>query len=209
MAERPPEELLRRFHGKRLGDRQIDELIGLAHGLTADGVINQQEAEFLQKWLVANTAVMGNPMVDNLLPRLNMMLANGSLDLEESRDLLETLQNLCGDGHEIELGELMKSSTLPLDRPPPALYFEGMRFCFSGTFAFGHRDACEAITAERGGLVGSLTKTTRYLVIGAYATDSWMHSSYGRKIERAVQMRGEGLEVSLIGEDYWKSALEI
>lgn len=29
--------------------RQIDELIGLARGLSADGVINPSEVEFLQK----------------------------------------------------------------------------------------------------------------------------------------------------------------
>lgn len=208
MAERLSPELLRRFQGKRLADRQIDELIGLARGLTADNIINQKEAEFLQKWLVANTVVMDNPVVDNLLPRINMMLADGVLDSEEARELLETLQNLCGDGHEMELGELLKSSSLPLDRPPPSIYFEGMRFCFTGTFAYGSRNECEAITADRGGIAGSLTKGTRYLIVGAYATDSWMHSTYGRKIERAVQMRGEGTEISIIAEDHWRKALD-
>jgi hypothetical protein len=132
MAERPSDLLLRRFHGKRLGDRQIDELIGLAHGLSADGVINQQEAEFLRKWLIANSAVADSPLLDNLLPRVNMMLADSTLDAEESRELLETLQSLCGDDQAMEVGELLKSSTLPLDHPPPHLYFEGMRFCFTG-----------------------------------------------------------------------------
>jgi NAD-dependent DNA ligase len=207
MAERPSDLLLRRFHGKRLGDRQIDELIGLAHGLSADGVINQQEAEFLRKWLIANSAVADSPLLDNLLPRVNMMLADSTLDAEESRELLETLQSLCGDDQAMEVGELLKSSTLPLDHPPPHLYFEGMRFCFTGTFAFGPRQECEAITMDRGGKTGSLTKGTRYLVVGAYATDSWMHSTYGRKIERAVEMRSGGLEISIVCEDYWKAAL--
>jgi NAD-dependent DNA ligase len=207
VVERPSDFLLRRFHGKRLSDRQVDELIGLAYGLCADGVINQQEAEFLQKWLAANSMVVDNPLLDNLLPRINMMLADRLLDTEESRELLETLQSLCGDDHPIELGELLKSSTLPLDHPPPSLCFEGRRFCFTGTFAFGPRQECEAVTEARGGIAGSLTKNTRYLVVGAYATDSWMHSTYGRKIERAVEMRNGGLEISIVCEDRWKAAL--
>lgn len=41
-------DLLNHFSNDRLGHRQIDELIGLARGLCADGVLNQQEVEFLQ-----------------------------------------------------------------------------------------------------------------------------------------------------------------
>ena len=38
-----------------------------------------------------------------------------------------------------------------------------------------------------------LTRTTRYLVIGVYATGSWAHPSFGRKIEKAVDMRAAGI----------------
>ncbi|MER8413933.1 hypothetical protein [Mesorhizobium sp. M1342] len=40
-----------RVGGDRISSRQIDELIGLARGLAADGTINKAEIEFLQKWL--------------------------------------------------------------------------------------------------------------------------------------------------------------
>jgi hypothetical protein len=42
-----------RFNSKRVSDRNIDELIGLARGILADGKVDQQEAEYLQKWLIA------------------------------------------------------------------------------------------------------------------------------------------------------------
>lgn len=43
-------ELLNRVGGERISARQIDELIGLARGITADGMLHQSEVEFLQKW---------------------------------------------------------------------------------------------------------------------------------------------------------------
>jgi hypothetical protein len=52
-----------------------------------------------------------------------------------------------------------------------------------------------------------LNQETGYLVIGVYATDSWIHSTFGRKIEKAVVMRGEGLPIAIVGEQYWVGQL--
>jgi hypothetical protein len=60
------DELLNRFGGDRIASRQIDELVGLARGVAADGDINQSEAEFLQKWLTANVASSQQPLIRTL-----------------------------------------------------------------------------------------------------------------------------------------------
>jgi NAD-dependent DNA ligase len=201
-----PSELHSIFSRARLDDRQINELIGLARGLIADGTVNQAEAEYLQKWLAANIGVTGNPVIGNLYHRVNEMLADNRLDADESKELCETLTKFSGG--DFELGEVLKSSTLPLDEPPPDVLFENKRFCFTGTFAYGCRKDCEIAVEQLGAEAGSLTQKTNYLVIGIYATESWMHSTFGRKIERAAEMRGEGLPISLIGEQHWVSALK-
>ncbi|MCH7499572.1 MAG: NAD-dependent DNA ligase, partial [Nitrospinae bacterium] len=71
------------FNRARLDDRQVNELLGLSHGLLADGKIDQAEAEYLQKWLVANIISNSNPIISNLLHRVNDMLSDGLLDDEE------------------------------------------------------------------------------------------------------------------------------
>lgn len=197
--------LHRLFNRARIDDRQVNELLGLAHGIVADGVVTQAEAEFLQKWLAANSVVSDNPVVATLLARVNEMLVDRYLDAEESRELLETLRLFsAGD---FELGETLKATRLPIDTPQPELKFEGSRFCFTGTFAFGSRRHCEEAVVARGGEVGSLVQSTRYLVIGIYATDSWAHSAFGRKIERAVDWRDRGLPISIVSEEHWATAL--
>ena len=201
------EELNRIFGRARLDDRQINELVGLAHGLTADGVINQAEAEYLQKWLVAHVDVRENPIAMNLLARVNDMLSDDTLDAEEARELFETLQKFSGG--DFELGEVLKSTSLPLDVPPPALSFRNSVFCFTGTFAFGSRNDCEGAVEKLGGRCGSLTMKTNYLVIGIYATGSWVHSPYGRKIERAMEMKQEGVPIHIVGEQHWRNCLNI
>ena len=201
-------EDLHRIYGRaRLNDRQISELIGLAHGLIADGEVNQAEAEYLQKWLVANRDVSDNPVTSNLLCRINQMLSDGVLDSEESKELFETLKKFSGG--DFELGEVLKSCELPLDEPPPPIICGGKAFCFTGTFAFGSRKDCEAVVQKLGGKCGSLNQRTDFLVIGVYATGSWKHSSYGLKIENAIKKKQEGIPIAIVGETHWVEAVRI
>jgi hypothetical protein len=52
-----------------------------------------------------------------------------------------------------------------------------------------------------------LTSDTGYLVIGVYATDSWAHSTFGRKIEKAVTLRDRGRRIAIVGEQHWVGQL--
>jgi NAD-dependent DNA ligase len=195
------DRLLNRLSGPRIQSRQIDELIGLARGVAADGKLNLAEAEFLQKWLAANADISDQPVVRVLYKRINEVLADGHLDDAEARDLLSTLNEF--SNRDFELGEVLKATTLPLCDPAPDLTFEGQRYCFTGTFNFGARRACEDTITQRGGWAGSLTKETNVLVIGVYATDSWKHSSFGNKIIRACEMRDAGDPISIVSEGHW------
>ncbi len=199
------DELLNRLGGDRLTSRQIDELVGLARGVAADGYLNQAEAEFLQKWMAANQTISDQPLVRTLYERINEVLADGFLDPDESAALLETLNAF--SRRDFELGEVLKPSTLPLCEPPPPLSFEGRVFCFTGKFLFGERKDCERAVAERGAVFGSLTRRTDFLVIGAYATESWKHSPFGNKILKACAMRDGGGRISIISEEHWKRHL--
>lgn len=189
------------FGQDRITSRQIDELVGLSRGIAADGKINQAEVEFLQKWLAANIAISALPLIRKLYGRINAVLADGIADDEECRDLLDTLNSF--SNRDFELGEVLKSTSLPLCDPAPVLTFNGYRYCFTGTFNFGGRKDCELAVGVRGGVAGSLTQKTNVLVIGMYATESWKHSSFGTKILKAVDMREDGVPISIVSEDHW------
>jgi NAD-dependent DNA ligase len=197
---------LRTVSHERLSARQIDELIGLARGIACDGAVNQGEAEFLQKWLAANVDLSNQPVIATLYQRVNEILADGVLHSEEAVDLLATLNAL--SDRDFELGEVLKSTTLPLCASPPApLLFAGMSYCFTGIFNYGPRRMCEAAIEERGGEAGPLRKSTDVLVIGVYATESWKHSSFGNKIVKASEMRDTGVPISIVSEEYWAANL--
>lgn len=193
------------FMKSDIADRQTTQLIGMAQGLIADDKLNDAEIHFLHKWLVANDAVHRNPLIAMLIERIDAILEDGVIDEDERADLHDTIASLTAS--DFELGEVAKSTTLPLCNPVPEIDFEGTRFCFTGTFTFGKRKECEAATKEAGGDTGSLTQKTDFLVIGAYATESWKQESFGRKIEKAVEMRTNGHPIAIISETEWRKRL--
>jgi NAD-dependent DNA ligase len=195
------ETLFNAYGRERLTDRQVDELTGLARGLCADGVLNQLEVEFLEKWLAANMGITGNPIIRTLYSRVAEILSDGIADKAEREELMHTLSSF--SGNDFELGEALKSTALPLCEPPPDLTFLGHVYCFTGTFSYGRRPVCEQAVLDRGGSCGSLTRKTDVLVVGVYATESWKHSSFGHKIMKAAEMRDEGLPIALVSEAHW------
>lgn len=190
----------------RLDQRQIDELIGIARGILADGYLDDREVEFLRTWLGSNLHITKNSLLKNLYDRIEEVLADGVVDPEERADLISTLTAFCNPNFEI--GEALKATSLPIDSPEPEILFPEKRFCFTGTFVYGSRSQCKQAVRDRGGIEGSLTQKTDFLVVGEYATDSWKHSSYGLKIEKAVAYRDEkGLPIAIISETHWRSRL--
>lgn len=192
-----------KYNQRNVRDRHVDTLIGLSKGLVADGKVNQAEAEFLMSWLIQNQH-LDNPIIHNLLDKISSMFEDGILDEEESDELLVVLKSIGGEASEI--GELAKSTTLPLCMPAPSLQFAERTFLFTGTCAFGSRKQCQEAIIELGGtVVSSVSKTLNYLVIGSYVTDSWAHESFGRKIEKALEYRSSGVSLHIISEAHWLS----
>jgi NAD-dependent DNA ligase len=205
MADHKGDAFYNRVGGERIASRQIDELLGLCRGLAADGVISQPEVEFLQVWLAANREISDQPLIHTLYDRIASIMADGVASKEECEELLATLRDLTRT--DVELGEVLKATSLPLCDPAPALAFPGRRYCFTGTFAFGKRKQCEGAIIDRAGLVGTLTQKTDVLVVGIYATESWKHSSFGNKILQAVEWRAAGLPIAIVSESHWRAHL--
>lgn len=112
-------DLFTKFNRKSIDDRQIDTLIGISKGLVADGKLDQSESEFLLTWLIQSRQASDNPIIINLLDKVDAMLEDGVLDSEESTELLTLLHKITGNPSEI--GELAKATSLPINDPMPPI----------------------------------------------------------------------------------------
>lgn len=195
------------FHQARIDRRSADALVGISAGLAADGTINQQEAEFLKNWIETHLVHLSDPVVNILYRRLADMLSDGVLDADESVELLEILHQFTG----LPVGAeqtYTAATSLPLDNPAPELCLADRVFLFTGVMAYGPRKECESLIVERGGLIGgSVSKKIHYLVVGSIGNDQWLHSTYGTKIKKAVELRDNGVPIAIISEEHWQKVL--
>ena len=192
---------------KPMADRQIDQLIGLAQGVLADGIVSQTEAEMLQSWLRLNHRT-DNHYVSQLLDQVERVLEDGVLDEDEGRELHDALMSWAGGGGAD--GEESTTGSLPLNAVPRTVRIAGNIFVFTGTSVFGTRRMMQDATIRAGGTIErNITMRTNFVVLGTYVTPAWVHQSFGRKIEKAMEYRDrKGTGVQIVHEEDWAQALE-
>ena len=198
----------RAIRAKDVCDRKADELIGICRGIMADGTVNQKEAEFIIKWINDNCDYTNAYPFNIVYSRISEMLSDGYFSDDEKEDLFDLMTKLTG-GEVIGEDTESMSSTLPLCVPMPKIVFEGSSFVFTGVFTTGNREYLEKLVKEIGGISHtSVRQDTDYLVIGDIGSKDWAHSSYGRKIEKAVEYRDtKDTGISIVCERHWAKFL--
>lgn len=190
----------------KIQDRLIDELIGICRGVIADGKVDEKEAIYIGQWIENHREIAEKWPVNILYARLMETLQDGVVNLEERVELLETLRNITGDSTMFQ--ESNHSTTLPLDMPVPKISFEGKSFCLTGRFVFGSTFDCEETIAEMGGTISDTpSDETDYLVIGEFCSPEWRHTTFGRSIEKAVELKEAGNSILIISEEHWVESL--
>ena len=183
-----------------------DQLSGICAGILADGVVNQQEAEFFASWIRKYAPLEPVWPFTDVLARVERIFADGRCDEEERQEMKAMMEALCGHASQTNPKETY-STALPLDSPLPSpVVFPGRIVTITGRFAFGTRKkVMEAIEARGGTPSDSApTQESAYLVIGIFASRDWVNTNHGRKIERAVQLRNARSGIAIISEEHWK-----
>lgn len=197
-----------RFNRARRAERQISELLGMCRGFLADGELSEAEVRALHAWFERGGDGAEDWVVAQIVRRVRAIAEDGVVTREERSDLQEILSALVGGTSELVLGEDPRSTGLPLDDPAPELQWSGSVFVFTGKFAFGPRADCERVTVSLGGIAErDITKRTDYLVIGTFGSRDWVHTAYGRKIQKATHYREKGLPLAVVCEDHWRKWL--
>lgn len=208
-----PESISTRINSAMRQSRDINELIGVCKGVLADGVVNLQEAIFVLQWLENHRECLNIWPASELYSTLDAFLEDGILSPQEESQLLETLIGITGapvvvERPNTEPAPANTSSSLPLSEPPEGLIFTDRNFVLTGTFELGTRPSCERLIINKGGIAQKApTKTTHYLVVGNVGSRDWAHSSFGRKIQKAAEMRRSGIDISIISENYLNNFL--
>jgi NAD-dependent DNA ligase len=182
--------------------KSAESLLGLCRGLIADNQLNEAEIGFLDAWLQEHRELADTWPGDVIARRLRAILADGVVTHDEAEDLKETLSLITGGF--LDHGVVSGTSTrLPLE-DVHSILFPDTTFCFTGKFLYGARARCHQATEALGGICqGNVTSSLHFLVIGDLASRDWITTSYGRKIEAAINLKERGNSIRIISEKNW------
>jgi hypothetical protein len=101
------------YNHARRSDRSASELIGIARGVLADGVVTEGEFDLLVGWLEANPDALYCYPGSILLKRVQRILAHRRVDPEELEDIAELLRELIGASQH-EVHRYMRTLSTPV-----------------------------------------------------------------------------------------------
>ena len=190
---------------------QIQYLEGMLHGIITDGVISDQELQSLNNWLNDNEDLAGTYPYDEVYSLLLAAKDDGVISEDERNMLRAFFSNFVdtresANIHDADRQALQqKYSIKGICAIAPEISFEDKTFCFTGASKRGTRNEIADIICNKGGMYNDrVTKGTNYLIVGADGNPCWAFSCYGRKVEKAMDMRKLGHQIIIVNEnDFW------
>jgi hypothetical protein len=191
----------------------LQTLQGLCHGLLADGALTDVEIVNLHNWLEENVHLATYFPYDELRSLLFTILADGRIENDE-RLILMSFFNQFIQIQDDRIREKVEEQTkgfnvFALCSTDAEINFESKIFCLSGMFSrMSKSEIAGQIVAAGGVVTAGLTRKTDYLIIGDNGNPAWTFACYGRKVEKAMEMRKSGHNVVIVHEYDLFDALE-
>ncbi len=186
----------------------IQELHGILHGLVSDLAINEAELRGLIEWLERHEDLRGVWPLTEIEAVVMKVLSDQRIDEAEHRLMMHFFS-------EFAQNPAIKQALPPLlpteffitgvCAVDPDIQLPSRVFCFTGISSKGPRKLfAETVSAKGGSFIDSIRKDIDYLIIGDEGNPCWAFACYGRKVERAVQMRKQGHSLLIVHErDFW------
>jgi NAD-dependent DNA ligase len=190
------EALLRYFNLPRMHAKAIAHLEGAAAAIVYDGAVSDEELVFLADWLRRHDEFRTTWPVSKLHALLTKIVEDGVVEPRERLRLFDFLESIAATP--AETGTPAKSIYDEIER----LAFPSRVFCFTGKMVFlGQRKKIAAAVEKQGGVVkDSVAQDLHYLVVGAAGSEQWAFGRFGRKIQRAIELRASGTGILIVRE---------
>ncbi|MCK8043435.1 hypothetical protein MSG37_00925 [Shewanella sp. 1CM18E] len=185
---------------------QVNQLLGLLQGISADNEINEKEIDALAVWLDENHQILDKWPANVVTSKLCQIFEDGIITEDEKKDLLLTVQKVTGNRF-CETGDVTDTTTECFD-DISEIPHDNIGFCFTGKFKSGSRKTVESKAQSLGAITSKgVLLSTQFVVIGTLASRDWKYLSHGRKIEKAMSLKEKGHKIYVISEEQWLTAI--
>jgi NAD-dependent DNA ligase len=191
----------------------LQTLHAMLAAIASDGTISEPELRGLSDWLKAHRKARTfwpYEEVEALCQALLQAQPPTPADHDIALTFFRSFGNASGHSAlDIPLNEV-ETPVLGMCAVCPEVVVANHLFCFTGESSVCPRKLlADLIQREGGRSTDNISMDVDYLVIGAEGNSAWAYACYGRKVERAVELRKKGHPVILVHEtDFWASVSE-
>lgn len=190
--------------------RRSQELMGVMHGLIADGRLRDQEIIGFRNWMHNNFELAGNWPYDELYNFLTRILEDGWVSEAERLEFKAFLQQFV-ILYDVDMDSQVRTEVqgVAIDNNlcaiDPKITFFDRVFCFTGISSRAPRSEIINVIKQYGGNYSDfISKKINYLVVGDSGNRNWAYSCFGRKVEKVMRYRQEGCPIIIVHEyDFW------
>lgn len=185
----------------------MQRLQGVLAGVVADGQVTVAELNAIENWLEKNQKLRRTWPYEEVYGLLRSVMADGRIDDDEHRALLSFFGEFALTAEHRAVSAQPHEFVGAICAADPPLAFEGHSYCFTGASKRATRKEIGGVVTKLGGTFRKgVTKKVDFLVIGADGNPCWAYACYGRKVEKAIQLRQSGSPILLVHEtDFWKA----
>lgn len=189
----------------------MQRLQGMLHGILADNVITKEELLGLEEWMEDREHLKKCWPYDEIESLIVEVLRDGKIDETEHETLLSFFREFCKGriGKTIDPVSIDSGKSLSgICAMCPDVEFDEKTFCFTGSSEVHSRKDLAKMVENLGGKhTNNLSKKVDYLVVCSDGNDCWAYACYGRKVEKAIEMRKQGANVMLVHESDFHDSL--
>ena len=183
----------------------LQQLQGIFHGILSDGELNDTEIFKLHEWLSENEHLSSYYPYDEIRSLVLSIVSDKKIDQEERILLMAFIKQfveLSNSNIKNSIDSITEDVSISgICAVDPEIIFENKTFCVTGILSRGTRTELQNAIKNKGGIpVNSISKKTDYLIIGDTSNACWSYACYGRKVEKALDLRKLGHTVVLVHE---------
>lgn len=186
----------------------LQRLHAILGGIASDGQVTADELRGLLAWLQDHEHLKTCWPYDEIDSLIVGVMKDQKIDPEEQALLKTVFSGFTAVTDDKIISSPVGPNIIGLCAVCPQIEFPGSAFCFTGASSRYTRKELAATVERLGGTFApKVTKSVRYLIIGAEGNPCWAYACYGRKVEKAVELRKSGVRLLLIHENDFHDAV--
>jgi len=183
----------------------MQKLHAIVAAIASDGEVSIEELEGLSIWLQEHDHLRKCWPYDEIESVVTGVLADRKVDPDEHRMLMSffgEFVSILDNKTIINPAFSADSNIVGLCAVCPEISFADAVFCLTGQSHKYTRSEFEQLISRLGGKTAStVSKKVHYLIVGSDGNPCWAYACYGRKVEKAVELRKGGHPIVIVHEN--------